>query len=87
MPSDTDLPSVFHAVAQMTSALTSLLCEPWFSSVWTLREILFRRDAILLNHRGNTLPTNRGIATLNTVAVGCAGVSGLVDRLQQTSQR
>jgi Heterokaryon incompatibility protein (HET) len=85
--SDTDLPSVFRAVAQMTSALTSLLRDPWFSTVWTLREILFRRDAILLDPCGHTLPITRGIATLNTVAVACAGVSRFIDRPRQTNQQ
>jgi Heterokaryon incompatibility protein (HET) len=83
--SDVDPAFISHPNAKVIDALASLLGDPWFRTVWTLRETLFCRDAILLDHLGNTLPTNKGIATLETITVSCAGLSGLMHWVQQNN--
>ena len=39
-----------------SSALTNILSDLWFSSLWTLQEAYLRPDAIILSRKGETYP-------------------------------
>jgi len=76
---------IISAGLKTSDALSSLLLNPWFSSIWTMRENLLRRDSILLDRRGQpfqvgALPTE--VATLGLLTSACTAVMQLITRLK-----
>lgn len=47
--------SLIPRLQHILSTLHSLLQDPWFTSLWTLQEVVLRRDAIILSERGQPL--------------------------------
>lgn len=45
--------NVPHTISRLRDALSCIFSDPWFSSLWTLQEVVLRNDAILLSTEGN----------------------------------
>jgi hypothetical protein len=58
-------------ISVTASHLRALFRNPWFKSVWTLREILARRDALILDQDGNTLTKWGHRVQLNNIVESC----------------
>ena len=79
-----------QAVEDMIRNLSLLLQDPWFSSLWTLQELLLQRHAILLNKRGEPVtthgPWNGEFPSTQLLDVSeiCRIVGKLTDQAMQT---
>ncbi|TRX98429.1 hypothetical protein FHL15_000503 [Xylaria flabelliformis] len=52
--------AVKQLVTRLDSALEAFFADKWFSSLWTLQEIVLRKDALALSRDGDPIPWNQG---------------------------
>lgn len=80
-----ELTAVPAILSQVWDPLTELLSIPWFSSNWTLREIMLCDDVIILNREGDTVPINaesETAATIQMIAALCVHVLSWLQRIE-----
>ena len=82
----TDEESISVALQQNLKPLKKLLSSAWFRSHWTLREIIMRREAILLNREGQTIPIHHDgnvPAVLDILVHACASLLAWLKRIRR----
>lgn len=54
-----------------------ILGDPWFSSLWTLQELIMRTDALILGKQGETVSRTKtgGRVFLCYIVADCLGVT------------
>lgn len=50
----------FGLVREIDEAVTVIFSDPWFSSLWTLQEIVLRNDALILTATGDSITLQSG---------------------------
>lgn len=72
-------------LTQVFDPLTELMSIPWFSSNWTLREIMLCNNVVILNREGDTVPINvesETPATIQMIAALCVQVLSWLQRIE-----
>jgi hypothetical protein len=86
--SDVDLRSVNRVLSSLRQALHHIFNDPWFSSLWTLQELVLRPDAIVFTSTGQPVIRQTGHPFFMTGFINdCFNIYSLLDYFEDYFER
>jgi len=82
-PGDFDTP-LYNTMISLRKALNKLLQDPWFSSLWTLQELVLRKDAKILSSEVETVVwEEKWTANMITLVNVCQNIWQIMETIEQ----